>query len=729
MNKSFVVTSDKRYIKRKSYKALNSLVKILTEIITNSDDSYRRLKGNNALDHSCRIDIYIDKKTREILVIDHAEGMSPVEIENNFQRYGADKSGRGKGHKTRGLFGQGATDVLFTQKDGKIISFKNEATTEATFKWIEDDKREIFLNDLKNEENSLRKKYNIFKNGTIVSFTLDSKIRMPQKSKKIADDLSQFYMLRLVMEDKTRKVVLNIKNNKKNDLLERLYYNFPELAKEDIIYQGLIDFDFESKKIKGDLKLTHIKDKQEKEKKHGELKILVFDDEKNVYDNTFFKAGDRYPGVEKINGYLKLHNTAEIIREKLNLERPEEILTDTRDGFNKEHDFYKKLDSVIYPIIEKHANKLNVVNESKISSNDFKSQKKLFNELNKYLKEELEGIKDLSGNVFEKKPPHDGFDFARDRIKITLGKKYSLRIIVNNKIFKKNYKIFFKNKSGGHIFLEPNIVKIGDLSDSDVSCFNIYLEGKKITKEDCIIEAYNPETNVQKKLFVSVVPETIYYPKNPIEFHPNYLNARVENKSKLNLYVDIKTINLESEIILSSTNKKINLINDKIKIKESNLIDDNVALIEVFVKCNDKNQKGKVLASCNNYVSEADIIFSENEDDLRRGSGFLSGWELTNNPDAMWQKFLHPKTGKTNINTEHFINKEYFGEKPTLASMKKNKISQKYLAETLSDELAQYTTKEMARGGKIGSDTDGLFEEYQKQKNKFAKIIYKYKLD
>ncbi len=729
MSESFVVTADKRYTKRKSYKALNSLVKILTEIITNSDDSYRRLKGNDALDHSCIIDIYIDKKTREILVIDHAEGMSPEEIKNNFQRYGADKSGRGEGYKTRGLFGQGATDVLFTQEDGKIISFKDGKTTEAIFKWIEDDKRKVYLNDFKKEESSLRKKYKIINNGTIVSFTLDEKIKIPQKSKRIADDLIQFYMLRYVMGDKTRKVILNIRSNGKNDLPERLYYNFPELTEEDIIYQGSIDFNFESRIIKGDLKLIQIKDKQEKEKKHGELKILVFDDEKNVYDNTFFKAGDRYPGVEKINGYLKLYNTADIIREKLNLERPEEILTDTRDGFNKEHDFYKKLDDVIYPIIEKNANKLNVVNESKISSSDFKSQKKLFSELNEYIKEELEGIKDLSGNVFEKKPPHDGFDFARDRIKITLGKRYSLRIIVNNKIFKKNYKIFFKNNSGGHISFKPNVIKVDDLSDSDVSFFNIYLEGKEITKEDCIIEAYNPETKVQKKLFVSVVPESIYYPKNPIEFHPNYLSARTGNKSKLNLYIDTKVVNLDSEIGLLSTNKKINLFNDKVKAEKSNLIDDDIALIEVFVKCNDENQKGKIIASCNNYVSEADVSFSEKEEDLRRGSGFLSGWELTNNPDAIWQKFLHPKTGKTNINADHFVNKEYFGERPTLTSLKKNKISQKYLAEILSDELAQYTTKEMVRGGKIGSDADGLFEEYQKQKNKFAKIIYKYKLD
>ncbi len=729
MRKNFIVSTHKRYIKRKSYSALGSLVKILTEIITNSDDSYRRIKEGAAPDHSCEISVNIDKKTRKVVVIDRAEGMSPEDIENNFREYGADKSGRDKGHKTRGLFGQGATDVLFTQKKGEIISFKNGTITRAAFRW-EGDTREVSLENLKSDEDLLRKKYNIPKNGTIVSFVLASSIKISQNNKRIVEELRQFYMLRFIMADSTRKVVLDIRNNGKKELQERLYYEFPSLRDEDVLWSDLINFSFEDKKIEGELKLVYIKDKQEKEKDYGDLKILVFDDEKNVYANTFFKPGDRYPGTERMYGYLKLYGTAEIIRDKLNLEEPEEILMDTRDGFNESHSFYKNLNIAISSIIEKYANKLNEESSSKVNSGDFENQKKLFTELNKHLREELEEISDLSGDVFEKKPPHDGFDFARERIKTTLDKKYSLRIIVNNKIIKENYKIFLRNNNT-QLLLNPESIEIKKNSQGDeISYYNIYLQGKEITEKDCVIEAYSPEIGVSKKLFVAVVAENIHHPKAPIEFHPNYLIGKPKNKTMLSLYVDNNIIKKGSEIKFLSTNKNIFLSEKKIEVKNKDLINEDVALVKIYSICDKEDEKGKVIASSHGYVAEAEIKFSEKtKDDSRRRSGFLKGWNFTNNPDAMWQKYLHPKTGEVNINEAHPINKEYFGNKPTTKNIKSRKISQNYLAEILSDELAQYTTKEMIAGGKISNDAGAIFQEHQNQKNKWAKIIYKYKFD
>lgn len=725
---NIIVKQDKRFTKRQSFKALGSLVKVLTEIITNSDDSYRRLKGSNAEDHSCLIDIFINRGSRKISVVDHAEGMDCEDIINNFQNYGADKSGRGKGYKTRGIFGQGASDVLFTQDESKIWSFKDGSAMKAEFLWKDDD-RHVDYEDLeKEEEGIIRKKYNIEGNGTVVSFKLDEKISIPLK---IFDELRSFYMLRFVMADKTRRIILNFENGKKIIDKKRVYYEFPNFADEEVVYDNLINFKFEENQIKGELKLIKINDKLNKINDFGELKILVSDDENNVYDNTFFTLGDRYPGLEKIHGYLKLYKTADVIRNKLNLDKPEEILLDTRDGLNAKHDFFKKLNETVIPIIEKKADKLNETKDNTVKSSDFKNQKKMFDELNKQLKEELEEIDDLHSGNITKEPPRDGFDFVRDRIKITVDKKYSLKLLVNKNILSKGNKIFIKNFNKDKIDLTPELVEIKNVDDeADIIYYNIFLKGKKITTEDCVIEASNPELNLVKKLFVSVIPDNIHYPKAPLEFYPTYYSLKLTNKSKINLYLNTEKIGVGSEIKIFSTNKDIAISEKKIVVKKENIISDGIALINVYLNSNNGICSGKVIASSLGYLAEADVEFiDKDKPNENNNSGFLSGWELTSNPEAPWQKYLHLKTGKININTGHFINKEYFGENPNIDHIKKNKMSQKYLAEILSDELAQYTVKQFASSGKVNSDYGALVQEHQNQKNKFGKIIYKYKLE
>src|SRR5680860_231705 len=109
MAQVLIVKDNRRHTKRKMHDALgNDLIKIFTELITNSDDSYRRLsKVQTAEERNHPKPIYINifKGKKKVEVIDNAEGMSENNIIQNFESYGADKSGRAIGHKTRGLFG------------------------------------------------------------------------------------------------------------------------------------------------------------------------------------------------------------------------------------------------------------------------------------------------------------------------------------------------------------------------------------------------------------------------------------------------------------------------------------------------------------------------------------------------------------------------------------------------------------------------------------------------
>ena len=628
MNQIITVKDNKRHIKRKMHDALgNDLVKILTELITNSDDSYRRLQKNEKLNDRAKSQnpIYINvyKKQKKIEVIDNAEGMEVEDVIKNFQSYGADKSGRADGHKTRGLFGQGASDVLFTQENGTLISIKNNKIIKAEFYWDGDERKISTDESLPIVET--RKKYNITNNGTVISFILNEKTKFQNN---FSNKLSRFYMLRFVMNDKNRSIIIKYFNDKNTPEEERLYYDFPPINSEDVLCSEKLDFKYENKNFDATLEIYKINKKIEKHQKYGDLRLLIHDNENNVYDNTFFKLGEKYPGMEHLFGFLKLNNTADIIREKLNAEIPEEILTDSRDGLNVKHEFYKILSNQIEPILEKYANKINKGEKSSLKSDDFKEHKKMFKELNKYLDEELDEINE-TGAITGTQPPADGIAFVRERIKVTIGKKYSLKLLVNPLIIKNGTNIIIKNEDNDYIDVSPESILVDHgNNNSTIDIYNIIVDAKKITEEDCCLTAKTEDDTIIKKIYVSVVSEEFYYPKYGMEFKPNYLSTIPNHNAKLHLYVDLSKYKIGSQITFTVSNPKISLEKKEIILSPENIIFDNLAKVELIFNSKYKDISGKIIACCNNYTTEADIEISESIKTNDGKSGLISGWRF-----------------------------------------------------------------------------------------------------
>jgi HSP90 family molecular chaperone len=111
-----------RQIRRQFARAIGkNIPKILTELITNADDSYRRLEdGSNAGDadrtnEPVPITIIFERGKRTFRVVGNAEGLTDKDMEERFVTYGQESRDRQRGFKTRSLFGKGLRDVLFTQ--------------------------------------------------------------------------------------------------------------------------------------------------------------------------------------------------------------------------------------------------------------------------------------------------------------------------------------------------------------------------------------------------------------------------------------------------------------------------------------------------------------------------------------------------------------------------------------------------------------------------------------
>jgi len=115
----------------------NNVVELLTEIITNSDDSYSRIEANTGDNSPKIIDIYLDRRKSEFTIVDKAEGMSKQELISIFEEYASDTSRTEIGNNVRGMFGRGATDVLvessMEEKANMMISIKDNKATKLSF--------------------------------------------------------------------------------------------------------------------------------------------------------------------------------------------------------------------------------------------------------------------------------------------------------------------------------------------------------------------------------------------------------------------------------------------------------------------------------------------------------------------------------------------------------------------------------------------------------------------
>ncbi|MGH2637922.1 MAG: hypothetical protein ACRDF4_01330 [Rhabdochlamydiaceae bacterium] len=214
---------DTRHIKREFQKALRgSIPKILTELITNADDSYRRLAQNQGnskevpkLEMPAPIIIEFNRRKNLFSVTDHAEGLTDKQMEDRFVTYGRDSRDHQSGHNTRGLFGKGLRDVLFTQHHGRVKSIKDGKFYVCEFRWKDKAGNNSPMIDIKAPrpvDESLRKALGITTNGTRVEFELAKDVRKPQ-TPKLLETLNRFYMLRNINANGERQIVLRVLRN------------------------------------------------------------------------------------------------------------------------------------------------------------------------------------------------------------------------------------------------------------------------------------------------------------------------------------------------------------------------------------------------------------------------------------------------------------------------------------------------------------------------------------
>jgi hypothetical protein len=279
-------------------------------------------------------------------------------------------------------------------------------------------------------------------------------------------------MLRYILSNKKRQIIFHDEENRHN--LDSSKYLFDK--HKVLMNMKAIKLDFDGEPIKSTLMLYEKKPEEPQ-------KIIIRDENYVVYEETLFDL-DRSHGATFIAGEFVIEGIYSILRDKLNAENPEEILRDSRDGFDKRHRFtsemYNKVGKILFSVIEENNNSRDSISYS------LNNNKKLFSALkkiNSYFNE-LE-LTDIAGINQGNNPPIEGMRFARPVISITKNKHYGLHLYINPNLIEQNENINISVAENNYISLiNKNIAYLEkDIRENLIVVKSLIIKAENITQE------------------------------------------------------------------------------------------------------------------------------------------------------------------------------------------------------------------------------------------------------
>jgi hypothetical protein len=207
-----------RLVEQLSKATIKSIIEAIVELVTNCDDSYRRLE-EQGVKRGGRIEISVSREKggicKELVVKDYAEGMTRSELEKAIE-FAGETSGFAAGRSVRGLFGRGLKEAIIALGEGEIITIKNDELNAARVWW--ENKKPLYC--LSRAATGLspqqREEYGICEgNGTIVTIKVkNEKIKVPECD-NLRDQIAGDYALRDITSSPNRDVRLNFHDLKR----------------------------------------------------------------------------------------------------------------------------------------------------------------------------------------------------------------------------------------------------------------------------------------------------------------------------------------------------------------------------------------------------------------------------------------------------------------------------------------------------------------------------------
>lgn len=706
----------------------NDILRYIAELLTNSDDSYRRLENQN-IDSNKEKVIYIELKKEKrksadnsdsyvLSVTDNAEGMTLETLERIFGTYGEDNAGGTQLH-ARGIFGQGASDVLRASAKEKrtalIETIKDNSVSKLYYNMDENltpiintEKVELSENRLNDYRNNLR----IPQNGTKISFGIPANVKFTDKIKdNLAELIAKYPSFRYLLNQDNRKIIYVYEG--KETIISSKEYQFKD---ENEIVKERFSFIYEGKSIDCELKLY-----LNENKKNDETNIIVCDENYSVFDNTMFDF-QNYPSAQVVSGELIIKGLYNLCYEHLNAEEPDAIVRDNRTGFDTKNSFYIKLNKEIAPKIQEVLNENGKENKVTNLGNNKKFNEAL-KKLNKYMQKELNDVIP-GGPGTSKEPPLEGIKFARNSASITIGKQYTLKLYINSNMISSEDKISIICEDSC-IEVTPDMIDYNeDEIDNGLVIKNISIKALECTTDSAIIQA--KVNNYLATIAIDVIDLDIHYPENGLEFYPNEISLAYNKSHSLKLYVDTNVIPLKSRIEIKCDGLEIN--NNIVTFDEDNLLNDEIAMLEIITTGGKVNESYEVIANYVDLTTEALITLIEHSRNENNGGGLIAGFKLEPNKNMSYQAYFNPHDHIIYINTENPINLRIMGDmsdkNPDKPSFTTEQI--KYLCDIISSQAASLLVKRKnVKNGEINfDDFEDAVEQVQNLVQEHKNNIY-----
>lgn len=732
------IVTDKRKRERDVQKKFGKdFCRMLAEIITNSDDSYRSLEKNSFDDEykSSLKPIYIEldfpkhKDYPVFTIVDNAEGMDEAKLNQVFEKYGADTA-HGLAGASRGLYGQGATDVIDAARlDNKIASvksIKDGRLYEAEFELDENlnlgfrtSENHISSKDLEN----FRKKYRIPENGTIVMFGLPSYIKLPSKPEEIIEKVQKFYQFRYLLKSfNNRNVLLKSKRYGLDDV--RLISDAYLLDESSFLSEKNFEF-----KDEDDVITCSIKFYKNTNKDFNETQILVIDDNNNVYDNTLFDFENDQQAAY-ISGVLHINKFYDICKERLNRtdKKKQAIVLDNRTGFDQKESFYINLRKTLYPIIKALLAEHGEAKKD-ISLSKNKQVSSALLSINKYLNNILEDDNGF-GTLKGLKAPSEGIKFQRGTITTTTGKGYGLKLLINTDLVEIGTKIFVECETFNHIEFSPEnmVLTKDDIVENNLAIKNVHIDAISESVDPLIMNAKTD--SLETSVIINVIAEDIFYPNDGLEFNKNPITAVPGVKHYAHLFVDTNVIPLGSKITISSSTLEVNP--KEVEVKEDQIVGSSpIAKINVEFGDGVVSNKYEIVASFEDKKALLGVEFKESKDQTAGKKGLISDIQIRSTPkEAPYQAYTDTNVGILYVISNNRINKVLFNNieeldpaKPSFTDYQKRIVS-----DVVAFEVARLLVEKLIEKGKItieSGKTNTYLSILQRRKVEIFEVFYK----
>lgn len=487
------------------------VVRAIVELVTNSDDSYRRMEQKNCVQDQTfgliRVCIRRRHEAGSVSVSDCAEGMTPERMDKCVGKYAEETSGANEGMTVRGFFGRGLKEAILGLGEGAVRSVSDGRFTHASIAIDREApryKREKAIRATKAIRNQLGLSS---EKGTTVEIIINrTGVRIPQIS-NLRTRIERHFALREILSNPKRKLILVELDSRGRDKREfRLDYRSPvgeQIHKETVDIPGYPGANLEIEVFRSASPLEG--PALDRESAEGGF---IVKSSRAVLDLTIFRF-EHDPGAERLFGKISCDFIDTL------LARGEPLVKADRTGIDWSHDFAKALkraaESFLQPIVDAERDALK---ESRREAATRELKEKIASalpELNKIAQAEL------GRTVPGEEPeipfvPEGGFGFVPDYAQVLAGKQAMVLLrALESDTRKAGIMVEISSESEMVLVHTEQVVLERDPNHSSILSAKVIIEGRQVGAESIITAA---TSDSRAEAFVQVISK-----RKPIEEH------------------------------------------------------------------------------------------------------------------------------------------------------------------------------------------------------------------